>query len=134
MRLVIDTNVLISHLFWPYSRIGMLVDGLLEYEDVLRSAETFSELTDVVMRRKFDRYLSIARREFFLGEFYDTSEHVLISEAERTNACRDPKDNKFLELAVCGKAEYIISGDEDLLELNPFKGIRIVDPAGFSVK
>lgn len=107
----------------------MLVDGLLEYEDVLRSAETFSELTDVVMRRKFDRYLSIAQREVFLGEFYDTSEHVLIT--ERIDACRDAKDNKFLELAVCGKAEFILSGDEDLLALNPFKGIRIADPAAF---
>lgn len=130
MRLVIDTNVVVSHLFWPDSPIRSLVRHLMKSKEVLRSVETYSELSEVVMRRKFDRYMSIAERELFLAEFYDTSEHVLIT--ERIDACRDPKDNKFLELAVCGKTDLILSGDVDLLRLNPFKGIRIIDPAAFS--
>ncbi len=45
--------------------------------------------------------------------------------------CRDPDDNKFLEIAIDGKADHIISGDKDLLALNPFQGIPIIKPADF---
>jgi predicted nucleic acid-binding protein len=55
----------------------------------------------------------------------------LVAISERIAACRDPKDDKFLELAVSGKAEVIVSGDGDLLDLNPFRGIPIVTPATF---
>ncbi len=51
--------------------------------------------------------------------------------AERVTACRDPTDDKFLELAVNGRADLIISGDADLLVLNPFRGIAIMTPAAF---
>ena len=50
---------------------------------------------------------------------------------ERIAACRAATDNKFLELAVNGKADMIVSGDADLLVLNPFRGIPIVSPAAF---
>jgi predicted nucleic acid-binding protein len=50
---------------------------------------------------------------------------------ERIAACRDVTDDKFLELAVSGKADMIVSGDADLLVLNPFRGIPIVTPAAF---
>jgi uncharacterized protein len=55
----------------------------------------------------------------------------LVSITEHIAACRDPKDDKFLELAVNGKADVIVSGDADLLALNPFRGIPIVPPAAF---
>jgi predicted nucleic acid-binding protein len=45
--------------------------------------------------------------------------------------CRDPKDDKFLEIALNGHADLIISGDKDLLDLNPFRGIPILSPAGY---
>jgi uncharacterized protein len=51
--------------------------------------------------------------------------------AERIVACRDPTDDKFLELAVNGRADFIVSGDTDLLALNPFRNIPIVSPAVF---
>ena len=50
---------------------------------------------------------------------------------ERVVACRDPTDDKFLELAVNGQADLILSGDADLFVLNPFRGISIVNPATF---
>jgi len=50
---------------------------------------------------------------------------------ETITECRDPKDNKFLELAVCGGADCLISGDGDLLALHPFRGIRILPPQAF---
>ena len=61
----------------------------------------------------------------------------LIREAELVNVtetvaeCRDPKDNKFLELAISGQAMYLISGDKDLLVLHPFRGIQVVSPQMF---
>ncbi len=55
----------------------------------------------------------------------------LVTIAERVAACRDPSDDKFLELAVNGKADVIVSGDRDLRDLNPFRGIRIMTPADF---
>ena len=55
----------------------------------------------------------------------------LVSITERITACRDPTDDKFLELAVSGHADLIVSGDGDLLSLNSFRGIPIVTPAIF---
>lgn len=49
----------------------------------------------------------------------------------RITACRDPKDDKFLELAVSGHATHIVSGDSDLVALNPFQGIQILPPHSF---
>jgi uncharacterized protein len=51
--------------------------------------------------------------------------------AERIVACRDPTDDKFLELAINGQADAIVTGDLDLLVLNPFQGIPIIDPVAF---
>jgi uncharacterized protein len=55
----------------------------------------------------------------------------LVTITERIAACRDPRDDKFLELAVSGHADLIVSGDRDLLALNPFREIPIVTPATF---
>jgi predicted nucleic acid-binding protein len=55
----------------------------------------------------------------------------LVDVTERVAACRDPKDDKFLELAVSGRASCIVSGDKDLLALHPFRGIAILNPAAF---
>jgi len=58
-------------------------------------------------------------------------EAELVQVTETINSCRDAKDNKFLELAVAGKASCIVSGDDDLLVLNPFRGIPIITPREF---
>jgi putative PIN family toxin of toxin-antitoxin system len=64
-----------------------------------------------------------------LAKMLEAAELVLIT--ERITACRDPRDDKFLELAVNGHADLIVSGDRDLLALNPFRDIPIVTPADF---
>ena len=58
-------------------------------------------------------------------------ESELVEITEVVDACRDPKDDKFLELAVSGRATHIISEDDDLLALHPFRGIAILTPQGF---
>ena len=58
-------------------------------------------------------------------------ESELVDATERVNVCRDPKDDRILELAINGDAAAIVTGDSDLLVLNPFRGVRIVTPAEF---
>ena len=87
------------------------------------------ELADVLARSKFDAYISIEERQKFLRLFDRIAERIPIIHVVR--ACRDPKDDKFLELAINGAARLIITGDADLLALHPFRGIDILTPAGY---
>lgn len=96
---------------------------------MLFSDETFEESQQVITRPKFDRYVSTAIRVEFLARLWEESEHI--ATVEMITDCRDPKDNKFLEVAVNGNADYILTGDQDLLILNPFRDIPIVPPAYF---
>ena len=88
-----------------------------------------NELADVLGRPKFDRYASVDDRLQFLRLIGRVVEIVPI--IQKVQACRDPKDDKFLELAVNGQAECILTGDHDLLALDPFCGIRIQSPVDY---
>jgi uncharacterized protein len=126
---VFDTNVLVSALLFRHSTtfaalVRAEANGLL-----LQSPATLTELELVLMRRKFDKYASESVRMDFLGRIVRISEIVIVQ--TQITACRDPKDNKFLELALDGYADAIISGDQDLLVLSPFEGIPILTPAQF---
>jgi putative PIN family toxin of toxin-antitoxin system len=96
---------------------------------LLMSQSIFTELTEVLFRLKFDRYISIGRRENFLDLLLDNI--LWIEPTESITICRDPKDNKYLELAVEGLAESLITGDEDLLVLHPFQQIQILTVQAF---
>ncbi|MFM8982499.1 MAG: putative toxin-antitoxin system toxin component, PIN family [Spartobacteria bacterium] len=96
------------------------------------SKATFEELSDVLLRSKLDRYASNAARRSLLETwenaavfFPDTAFHEVVRD------CRDPDDDKFLELALASKASVIVTGDPDLLVLDPWRGIRIVKLADF---
>jgi putative PIN family toxin of toxin-antitoxin system len=60
-------------------------------------------------------------------------EALFIESVVKISECRDPKDNKFLELAVAGNADCIVTGDKDLLVLNPYRGTKIISPANFFI-
>jgi putative PIN family toxin of toxin-antitoxin system len=128
-RIVIDTNVIISALLIKKSVPFQVVSTAFEQGIILYSNPTFNELKQVVFRRKFDRYLTSEERNIFLFKFANESESVEIK--EEIKACRDAKDDKFLELAVNGNADLIITGDIDLLVLNPFREIEIITPEVF---
>jgi uncharacterized protein len=81
------------------------------------------------MRKKFDRYASLAKRINFLQVLNDRAEIVAI--VESITAYHDRKDDKFLEVAVNGKSDYLITGDRDLLVLHPFRHIPIITPIEF---
>lgn len=96
---------------------------------LLVSLPTYNEFCDVFIRRKFDKFISIETRMAIINEFRNIARFAEVTEI--ITDCRDPKDNKFLELAVTAKATCIITGDEDLLVLNPFRGIPILNANDF---
>ncbi|MCC5638773.1 putative toxin-antitoxin system toxin component, PIN family [Nostoc sp. CHAB 5844] len=87
------------------------------------------EIQEVLARAKFDKYITPGERQLFLIGFHETVTFIDIEET--INACRDSKDDKYLELAVNKQATTIISGDQDLLVLNPFKNIPIINVRQF---
>lgn len=129
LRLVFDTNTLISAILIRGSVPDSALTEAIHSETLLFSNDTSHELQQVIVRQKFDKYVSIATRIEFIAKLRDISEHVEIFES--INACRDVKDNKFLEVAVNGKADVIITGDRDLLILHPFRKVNILTPAQF---
>lgn len=131
-RLVLDTNALIRRLLAPTGVAAKAVDHALASGVLLLSGETLGELAEVLARPKFDRYVSIADRQHFLRLLGGVARIVPIS--HRVAACRDPKDDKFLHVALNGEAEVIVTGDADLLVLHPFHGVDIVSPAVFLLR
>lgn len=129
LRCVFDTNVVVSALSFPSSVPRRAFDLAHDRGVILASEETLGELVEVLRRAKFIPYIHVPEREAFLRAFAATVELVAIT--ERITECRDPKDNKFLELAVCGGAQYVISGDDDMLVLRKVRETAIVTPADF---
>jgi putative PIN family toxin of toxin-antitoxin system len=128
-RYVIDANAIVSAFLFERSKPGRALQLALERGVILLSESAAAELAEVLRREKFERYVIRQKREELLKAFIQ--EATLVEVAERIDACRDPRDNKYLELAVSGGADCIVSGDEDLLVLNPFRGIAILRPAEF---
>ena len=128
-RIVVDTNVLISRLLLPASVSGRAVRKAVDRGQLMVSEATLAELADVAGRAKFDPYLSIADRQEFMRLLGRVAEMVPIVRV--VHACRDPRDDKFLEVAVNGRADLIVTGDRDLLALDPFMGIAILRPADY---
>jgi putative PIN family toxin of toxin-antitoxin system len=128
-RCVFDTNVLVSALLFIQSTPAQAFFAALHAGEILVSADVIAELNDVLGREKFARYVTEEERARFLQSLLH--EARLIEVREKVQACRDPRDDKFLELAVNGEADCIVSGDEDLLSLDPFRGIPILTPDTF---
>ena len=124
IRYVFDTNVIVSSLLFDRSKPAQAFNYALNHGEILLSSELLSELSDVLGRKKFDRFLTSEERDEFLETFIDRA--ILVDIIEKVQECRDPKDDKILELALNGQAQYIVSGDKDLLVLNPFRDVKIV--------
>jgi putative PIN family toxin of toxin-antitoxin system len=131
-RIVVDTNALISRLLLPRSVPGEAVRKAVDTGQLLVSIATLAELAGVLARPKFAPYVTIQDRQQFIRLLGRVAEMVPITHIIR--ACRDPKDDKFLELAVNGGAQLIVTGDKDLLILNPFREIPIITPAQYLLR
>ncbi len=129
IRIVLDSNVILSAALFKGSTPRQALDKASTTGQILISNEILVELTDIFNRSKFDRYSSKQLRNEFLNDFLAIVENVQI--VQKITACRDRKDDKFLELAVNGNANYIITGDQDLLVLNPFQDISIISVSDY---
>ncbi len=129
MRLIIDTNVLVSAFIFKSETASNVVRYAAKKHTFIFSESTFKELKSTLLKLKFAEITDLPTIKNLLinlvriGEFVEPN--IKVSD------CRDPQDNKFLELAVTGNAECIITGDKDLLALDPFRNIRIISPKEF---
>jgi putative PIN family toxin of toxin-antitoxin system len=129
LRFVFDTNVLVSALLISGSLPARVLEIAEHTGAVLYSNSTLTELNEVLSRPKFARYLDEDQITGLLARIHRSWQEVHI--LQTIQVCRDPKDDKFLELAVNGEASYIITGDKDLLDLHPFQDIQIITPASY---
>jgi putative PIN family toxin of toxin-antitoxin system len=128
-RVVVDTNVLVSRLILPQSLPAKALSRAELEARLLISEATMYELADALARPKFDRYVSVEDRKGFLQLLGHIAEFVPIIQLVRE--CRDPKDDKFLDVALNGRADVIITGDADLLALHPWRRVAILSPADY---
>lgn len=126
---VFDTNSLISAHLLANSISASAYDKANESGVLVYTEDSFTEFATRFLHKKFDKYLSRNKRITLLKEFEKQAQ--LIQTSSPINVCRDPDDNKYLELAVAVKAACIVTGDKDLLVLNPFEGIPILSPGDF---
>lgn len=129
--IVVDTGVLVSAAIRPQSVPALALERALLHYDVSASLATFAELQTVLLRSKFDRYASAGTRQLFVQGL---SQHLrMVEVTQQITDCIDPKDNKFLALALAVGAEMIIASDPHLTQMHPWRGIPILPPAAFLV-
>lgn len=128
IKIIIDTNVYISFL------IGKTLHGLHKalYSDtfkVIISNEQITELIDVFNRPKISKYIPKEKVSDFFDLLDEKSEIIEIRTL--VDICRDPKDNFLLSMAIDSKADLLITGDKDLLEIQTIKSTKIVNYTDF---
>jgi hypothetical protein len=123
-RFVFDTNVIVSALLLQRSVVRQAFDKAIEQGKLLVSQVVVEELNEVLRRKGFHKYVTEDERIEFITAL--VREAILVEITDTVTECRDPKDNRFLELAVSGQATCIVSGDDDLLVLHPFRGIPVL--------
>ena len=131
MKIIIDTNLFFSAYAFDKT-ILKLIDSCFEKFQIFTSLEIIAEIKEILLRdttrNKIKNYLE--EEVFnFIEKIVDESNIEIPS--SKLTTCRDPKDNKFLELALEVNADYIISGDKDLLELKEYQGTKIIKPSEF---
>jgi uncharacterized protein len=133
-RVVLDTSTLVSAALRVGSLPHQALLKALACCEVCASVATLDELERVLKRDKFDRYLDAETRLAFAGLVRQHAHLFAVTDAEELAlkpACRDPNDNKFLALALVCEADAIISSDNDLLALNPWRSIPVLLPGEF---
>lgn len=133
MKVVLDTNVIISGLLVFDGPPGKIIDLWIENRiSVVLSRSLIEEYLEVISRPKFKHIGTPFERQDIVINLLELSSTVFVNPKELLTVIRDdPDDNRVLECAVEGMARYIVSGDEHLLMLKEYRGIKIVTPAEF---
>jgi len=130
MRAVLDTNVLISGVIATGVPHELLVSGFDREYQIVVSVETLTEFRETLLKypERFEMSKGEVQQEVetiqYFAEFVDPDEDI-------TAVQPDPDDDKFLEAAVAGDVDYLVSGDVHLLDIESFRGIDIVEPRTF---
>lgn len=133
MKAVLDTNVLVSAALVPGGNPHRIMEtSKLGRFELVTSEALLEELESVLARRRIARRLgwSDAARSQFLEGIQESST-IVLPQKEITRMTVDPEDNRVLEAADEGQADYIVTGDRDLLQIVEHEGVRIVTPAEF---
>ena len=128
-RVVVDTNVLISAALDDESVPARARNLALTHGQLIGTEATIQEFATKLLSSKFDPYVTRAARQTLLQRLQPVIKIVPV--VQTVKACRDPGDDKFLEAAINGRADVIITGDKDLLALHPFSGVEILSPADY---
>jgi hypothetical protein len=128
-RVVLDTNVLISAVLLPYGKPFACLNWVLDNATLIASRELLDELESRLARPKFMKYVDESRRRAVMADLGLSAVQVELTGTVKI--CRDPDDDKLLEIAALGRADCLVTGDQDLLVLSQFQGIPIVTPARF---
>jgi len=132
MKLIFDTNVIVSFLISRSLKEELFYSVLklskLGQSEIFYSIETFEELIETIKIPKIQEKLN-KNTSRFLADYKFLGKKVQV--ITKLEICRDPKDNKFLELAKTIQADYIVTGDKDLLDLRQFEGTKILKPSEF---
>lgn len=132
MRVVIDTSVLVSGLIRPQGPPGEVLGALRDGKYTsLYTHETIMEVVEVLGRDFFRTKYHIQTEDIEILVSLIRLRGEAVVPAQKITDCRDPKDNKFLEAAVGGEADYLVSGDEDLLRMNPYRSVPVLNPVEF---
>jgi putative PIN family toxin of toxin-antitoxin system len=123
--IVLDSNLIVSAILNPEGICALAIDLADTNFDMVRSKATTNELVEVLRRDKFDRFAAVEDRVFRVQTYIEATRLVTVNIV--VTDCSDPKDNKFLELAIAANASVIVSGDKKhLVSMNPYKGIAII--------
>lgn len=126
IRVVPDTNILISSVFWRGKPFQVIKFGLERKYDLITSTEILEEFVDKMLNKfGFPEDRLAEQMDIIFAHFQ------IVPKISTVNVVRDPKDNKVVETAIDGRANYIVSGDPDLTDLKEFRGIKILTPDEF---
>jgi len=133
-RIVLDTSTLVGAVLRQNSIPRQVLIKALSEGELCASPATIAELEKVIARDKFDSYLDPKTRLDFVATYRDQVRLYQVSEDDEAALgipCRDPRDNKFLALALACSADVIVSSDDDLLTLNPYGDILVLTPKAY---
>lgn len=129
IRLVLDTNVLVSAILSPVSISAKILNWGEDNGVILYSTATLTEVLSVLGRSKFSKYIDPADIDGLSIRI--KTAWLFVEILNQVQLCRDPKDDKFIDLALNGDASHLITGDSDLLVLNPIENTSVLNPRTF---
>jgi len=134
LRIVFDNSTLVGASIRPDSTPDQALQCALGSHELLVSTETLAELERILKKPHLDRYATIEKRMRLAQIIARNSTLVAVSPADLGAVhpnCRDASDDKFLALCLAANADVLVSSDQDLLVLHPWRGIAILTPAQF---